>query len=197
MKNFIYVLLVLLVFSVTLLGQQDIEINGGYQHVSGDNGLDGFTLGTGWNPIPHFQLFLNYDGLFDHSTLNAFALTNVGSTIVNSHMQGFLTGPRYFLPGLLKGGKGRIKGHRLIPFADVGFGEISLKTELSSATLGRASNSDTAFAWALGGGVDYRIYPHFTIRGDVGFLRTHFANSGQGRIRLGATLVWSIRSRAQ
>lgn len=196
MKNVIYVLLLLLAFSVTLFGQEDIEFNGGYQHASGDGGLDGFTVGLGWNPIPSFQLYLNYDGLFDHSTLGSFALTNVGLTTVNSHMQGFLTGPRFFLPGLFEG-HGRVKGHRLIPFIDAGFGEISLKSELSSGILGNVSASDTAFAWALQGGADYRVYPHFTIRGNVGLLRTHFANSGQSRIRLGATLVWSIRSRAQ
>lgn len=196
MKNVIYVLLVLFAFSVTLLGQEDLEFNGGYQHASGDGGLDGFTVGAAWNPIPQFQVFLNYDGLFDHSTLGAFALTSAGLTTVNSHMQGFLTGPRYFLPGLFKG-KGRVKGHRLIPFMDAGFGEISLKTELSSASLGRVSDSDTAFAWMLEGGADYRIHPHFAVRGNVGLLRTHFANSGQSRIRLGATLVWSIRSRSQ
>lgn len=196
MKNVIYVLLVLLAFSVTLSGQEDIEFNGGYQHVSGDGGLDGFTVGLGWNPIPSFQLYLNYDGVFDHSNLGSFALTNIGLTTVNSHMQGFLTGPRFFLPGLFEG-HGRVKGHRLIPFIDAGFGEISLKSELSSGTLGNVSASDTAFAWALGGGADYRVYPHFTVRGNVGLLRTHFANSGQSRIRLGATLIWSLRSRAQ
>lgn len=196
MKNFIYVLLVLLAFSVTLLGQEDLEFNGGYQHASGDGGLDGFTVGVGWNPIREFQLYLNYDGLFDHSTLGSFALTNVGLTTVNSHLQGFLTGPRFFLPGLFPG-HGRVKGRRLIPFIDAGFGEYSLTSDLASGLLGTASASDTAFAWALEGGADYRIHPHFAVRGNVGLLRTHFANSGQSRIRFGATLVWSLFSRAQ
>lgn len=196
MKNVIYALLVLLAFSLPLWGQEDIEFNGGYQHISGDQGLDGFTVGAGWNPIPRFQLYANYDGVFDHSVLGAFALTNIGLTTVNSHLQGFLTGPRFFLPGFFKG-TGRIKGHRLIPFMDAGFGEFHLHTDLTSSFVGAVSSSDTAFAWAIGGGTDYRIYPHFTLRGNIGLLRTHFANSGQSRVRLGATLVWSIRSRAQ
>lgn len=196
MKNCIYLCFVLIAFSLPVLAQEDIEFNGGYQHASGDGGLDGFTVGVGWNPIPRFQLYMNYDGLFDHSSLGTFALTSVGLTTINSHMQGFLTGPRYFLPGLWKG-HGRVQGHRLIPFADLGFGEIHLKSTLTQANIGVVENSDTAFAWAISGGADYRIYPHFTIRGNVGLLRTHFNESGQSRIRLGATVVWSIRSRAQ
>jgi hypothetical protein len=63
--------------------------------------------------------------------------------------------------------------------------------------IGTVQAADTAFAWALGGGMDYRIYPHWTIRGDLGLLRTHFVESGQSRARLGVTVVWSLRSRAQ
>lgn len=196
MKNVIYVLVLLLTFSLPLWAQHDVEFNGGYQHASGDQGLDGFTVGVGWNPIPRFQLYLNFDGLYDHSTIGSFALTSVGLTTVNSHLVELLTGPRFFLPGLFKG-YGRVKGHRVIPFIDAGFGEARLHTELASPAIGTARAADTAFAWELGGGADYRIYPHFTIRGDVGLLRTHFANSGQSRIRLGATVVWSFRSRAQ
>lgn len=196
MKNAISALFLLLTFSLPLWGQHDVEFNGGYQHASGDGGLDGFTVGVGWNPIPRFQLHMDFDGLYDHSTIGAFALTSIGLTTVNSDMFELLVGPRFFLPGLIKG-HGRVKGHRLIPWIDAGFGESRLHTEFVSPTLGNARSSDTAFVWELGGGVDYRVYPHFTIRGDVGLLRTHFANSGQSRIRLGATLVWSFRSRAQ
>lgn len=196
MKNSMFALLVLCALSLPLMGQQDIEANGGYQHISGDGGLDGFTVGAAWNPIYDFQLYANYDGVFDHSTVGSFALTSIGLTTINSHMQGFLTGPRFFLPGLIHG-KGRVKGHLLIPFIDAGFGVMHLHSELRTAITGTVSASDTAFAWALGGGADFRVYPHFTIRGNVGLERTHFANSGQSRIRLGVGVVWSLRSRAQ
>jgi hypothetical protein len=196
MKNVIYAWLVLCAFSLPAFGQQDIEFYGGYQHASGDQGLDGYTGGFGWNPIPKFQLYVDYDGLYDHSTLGAFALTQAGLTIVNSHMQEILTGPRFFLPGVLKGNS-RIEGHRLVPFVNAGFGEARLHTELTTQNLGTVQAADTAFAWALGGGADFRIYPHFTVRGDLGLLRTHFAESGQSRVRLGLTVVWSLRARAQ
>lgn len=177
------------------MAQHDLEFSGGYEHVSGDQGLDGFSVGTAWNPIPRFQLFLNYDGVFDHSTLGVFALTSTGLALVNSHMESLLTGPRFFLPGLLKG-HGNIKGHHLHPFLEAGFGESRLHTQLTQVNIGTVTAQDTAFAWMLGGG-DFRIYPHFTVRAYVDFLRTHFANSGQGRLRFGLGLVWSRRSRAE
>jgi hypothetical protein len=202
MKNCTYVLLVVFAFSLPALAQlsafaqENIEFSGGYRHISGDQGLDGYTLGIGWNPIPDFQLYLSYDGTYDNSTIGTFALTSVGSTFVNSHLQEFLTGPRFFLPGVWKG-HGRIQGHRLIPYLDAGFGEARLHTDIRQANLGAVQAADTAFVWELGGGADFRIYPHFTIRPDLSFLRTHFANSGQGRVRLGLSVVWSLRARSQ
>jgi Outer membrane protein beta-barrel domain len=198
MKKVIYplfALLVLFAFSLPALGQEDIEFSGGYQHISGDQGLDGYRVGIGWNPIPKFQMALNYDGTYDNSTLGAFALTNVGLTVVNSHLQEVLVGPRYFLPGAFKG-HGKIEGHFLIPYVDAQFGEARLHTNLSSFAIGSVQAADTAFVWTLGGGADFRIYPHFAVRTNLGFLRTHFANSGQGRYILGIGVVYSFRARA-
>ncbi|HEY4679246.1 MAG TPA: outer membrane beta-barrel protein [Candidatus Angelobacter sp.] len=196
MKNCTYALLLLVAFSLPAFAQHDIELSGGYRHISGDNGLDGYSGGISWNPIPNFQLFVTYDGVYDNSTIGGFELTPVGVTIVNSHMQEILTGPRFFLPGVWKG-HGRIEGHRLIPYLQAGFGEARLHTDLKQSTIGAVQAADTAFAWEIGGGADFRIYPHFTLRPDLGFLRTHFADSGQGRVRLGLSVVWSLRSRSQ
>ncbi len=196
MKNVICGLVVLFAFALPAFGQEDIEFNGGYQHASGDQGLDGYNVGAGWNPLPEFQMYVEYDGLYDHSTLGVFALTPTGLSIVNSHMQEILTGPRFFLPGVWKG-SGRIEGDRVVPFVDAGFGEARLHTDLTQQNLGTVQAADTAFAWKLGGGVDYRIYPHWKIRGNLGLLRTHFAESGQSRVRLGLTVVWSLRSQSQ
>jgi Outer membrane protein beta-barrel domain len=194
MKNVMYALLALLAFSLPAFGQSDVEFNGGYQHISGDDGLDGYRVGVGWSPAPKFQLALNYDGTYDNSTLGAFALTSVGLTVVNSHMQEILVGPRYFLPGVLEG-KGHIQGHLLVPYVEAQFGEARLHTRLRSSAIGDVQAADTAFAWTIGGGADFRIHPHWAIRPNLGFLRTHFASSGQGRYILGIGVVWSARSR--
>jgi Outer membrane protein beta-barrel domain len=195
MKKVIYLLLAMLVLSLPMAAQANIEFYGGYRHISGDQGLDGYNLGGGWNPIPAFQLYLTYDGTYDNSTIGSFALTQVGATLVNSHMQEILTGPRYFLPGAFKG-HGHVEGHLLIPYVEAGFGEARLHTDLREVNVAAVQAADTAFAWQIGGGADFRLYRHWTVRSDFGFLRTHFANSGQGRVRLGIGLVWSARPRA-
>jgi Outer membrane protein beta-barrel domain len=196
MKYALYAFLVLFSFSLPALGQEDLEFTGGYRHASGDGGLDGYTVGAGWNPVPHFQLFLDFDSIYDHSNVSAFALTQTGTTIINSHLTEFLTGPRYLMPGLLKG-HGRIEGHRIIPWAGAGFGEARLHSEVRQQNLGTVQAADTAFVWMLNGGADWRLHPHWAVRGDVGLLRTHIASSGQSRLRIGITAVWSWRSRAE
>lgn len=197
MKKILYLLLASLLLTLPALAQKNIEFYGGYRHISGDQGLDGFNVGGGLYPIPPFELYLTYDDTYDNSTIGTFALTNLGSTLVNSHMQEILTGPRYFLPGLLKShGHQHLEGHLLIPYIEAGFGEARLHTDVRAVNIAAAQAADTAFAWQMGGGIDFRMYRHFTVRGDLGFLRTHFANGGQGRVRLGLTVVWSARPRA-
>jgi len=196
MKNAIYALLLLFVFSLPAFAQEDLEFYGGYRHISGDQGLDGYTAGAAWFPIPKFSLYVTYDGTYDNSTIGVFQFTSVGLTTVNSHMQELLTGPRFFLPGAFKG-HGRVQGHLLIPWVEAGFGEARLHTDVRQVQIGSLQSADTAFAWMIGGGADFRVYSHWAVRGDLGFLRTHFANSGQGRVRLGLSVIWSARSRTQ
>jgi len=190
----LYLLLASLLLSLPMMAQANLEFYGGYRHISGDGGLDGYDLGVGWNPIPKFQLYLTYDGSYDNSTLGSFALTRLGATLINSHMQEILTGPRYFLPGEFKG-HGHVAGHLLVPYIEAGFGEARLHTDLTQVNVAAVQSADTAFAWQIGGGADFRLLPHWTARADFGFLRTHFANGGQGRVRLGLGLVWSARPR--
>jgi len=199
MKNAMYglvVLLALFAFSLPALGQHDYEFSGGYAHASGDQGLDGFTSGAAISLVPDFQLYVNYDGLFDHSTFGALALTSAGLTFTNSHFSSVLTGPRVFLPGLLKG-HGNVKGHLIHPFLDAQFGEARLRQTVTAVQLGTLNASDTAFAWGFGGGGDFRVYPHFTVRPFLGLLRTHFVQSGQSRVRLGVAVVWSRQRRTE
>ena len=194
MKNFLFAALLFVAFSLPLRGQEhDIELGGGYQHSTGDQGLDGFTVGAGWNPVSSFGLFFHYDGLFDTSTLGSFELTKTGQTSVHSHMQNWLVGPRIFMHGALK--NHGIRGHVFVPFVEAGFGDSNLKTEVSEVNLGTATVSDTAFAWMLGGGIDLRVVPHFTLHPNLDFLRTHFANQWQSRVRFGISVVWSRQTR--
>jgi hypothetical protein len=48
MKSFTLALLTFLALSITASAQHNLEFSGGYQHVSGNEGLDGFRVGTAW-----------------------------------------------------------------------------------------------------------------------------------------------------
>jgi len=162
---------------------QRVDFNGGWSHVSGNGGLDGFNVGGSYYVSPKVSLGFNYDGVYDTSNLGAFSITNAGEIISKSHLQDFLTGPRIYLPGLFKG-KGKIKGHVLVPFVETQFGETSLYSKLITQQLGTTKTSDTEFSWLLGGGADVNFSSHWAARINGDLLRTHLADSGQSRFRL-------------
>jgi hypothetical protein len=159
------------------------ELSGGYAHITGNQGLDGFNAGASFFLDPKISVGFNYDSGWDTSTLGAFALTNVGLTVSNSHLQNFLAGPRFYFPGLLKG-HGNIHGHILHPFVQAQFGESTLYSKLSSVNFGVVTSSDTQFTWVLGGGGDFFFKDHWTARVSADLVRTHFVDEGQSRLRV-------------
>jgi opacity protein-like surface antigen len=74
----------------------------------------------------------------------------------------------------------------LTPFGQVLFGGQH------SAGSGLAAD---AFAMTIGGGADYKLNEHFSFRGQVEYLHTHFAGTGQNNARIEAGIVyrWGAR----
>lgn len=159
------------------------ELTGGYAHITGNQGLDGFNAGASFFLDPKISIGFNYDGVYDTSTLGVFALTNVGLTVSNSHLQNFLAGPRFYFPGLFKG-HGNIHGHILHPFVQAQFGESNLYTKVTSVNIGTITSSDTQFTWVLGAGGDFFFKDHWAARVSADLVRTHFADEGQSRLRV-------------
>ena len=161
------------------------EIAGGYAHISGNEGLDGFNVGGSVFLAPKVSLGFNYDGVYDTTVLGTFALTNVGLTTTKSHLQDFMAGGRFFFPGVLKvhcGTKNVLP--ILTPFFQAQFGESNLWTQVASVNVATVSASDTQFTWLLGGGGDIRFADHWSARVSADLVRTHFADEGQSRIRI-------------
>ena len=161
------------------------ELAGGWSHITGNEGLNGFNVGGSVFLDPKISLGFNYDGVYDTTVLGSFALTNVGLTVTKSHLQDFMTGPRFYFPGLFALHCGA-QGHLPIlhPFVQAQFGESELWTEVSLQNVGTVTSSDTAFSWLLGGGGDFDISEHFAARISTDLLRTHFVDTGQSRLRL-------------
>lgn len=162
------------------------ELSGGYAHISGNEGLDGFNVGASGFLAPNVSLGFNFDGVYDTSILGsgAFALTNVGLVTSKSHLYDYMAGPRIYFPGVFKPHCGVNALPVLRPFVQAQFGESTLWTQVTSVNIGTVATQDTAFSWLLGGGGDFRIDNHFAARVSADLLRTHIADSGQSRIRV-------------
>jgi hypothetical protein len=166
------------------------ELSGGWSHITGNEGLNGFNAGASVFLAPKISIGFNYDGAWDTTVLGAFALTNVGLTVTKSHLQDFMAGPRIYFPGVFALHCGA-KGHLPIlhPFVQAQFGESELWTEVSVQNVGVITSSDTAFSWLLGAGGDFDFDKHFAARISGDLLRTHFVDTGQSRLRLIVGLV--------
>jgi outer membrane protein OmpA-like peptidoglycan-associated protein len=111
-------------------------------------------------------------------------------------LQDFLLGPRISFPGLLKDKKTFLP--RLWPFAEIEIGSSHLNSSLENPSQSVSqSASDNAFTWMLGGGADYRLSPHWVSRFKIDFLRTHFADTGQSRVRLGIGIAYTFGTRGE
>ena len=195
MKNLRMFLVLLLAFPL-LVSAQRLEVNGGYTHTSGDGGLDGFNIGAAAWMTNRVALAVNYDTGWDTSQLGAFELTQTGAVISKNHLQNILGGPRISFPGVLRVKESHLA--RLWPFVEVQLGLSHLSSSIEAPTTGgNQSASDNAFSWLLGGGADYRLSPHWVGRFNVDFLRTHFSDSGQSRIRLGIGIAYTFGERGE
>jgi hypothetical protein len=160
------------------------EVGGGYAHISGDGGMDGFNVGASFFLAPRVSLGFNYDSVYDTTTLGSFALTNVGATVSNNHMQDYMAGFRIYFPGVFRPNCVPTAVPVLHPFFQAQFGESNLYSKVTSVNIGTISTSDTRFTWLLGGGSDFRIDDHWSARVSADLVRTHFADVGQSRIRI-------------
>jgi opacity protein-like surface antigen len=183
-------------------GAQNLELSGGWAHATSDFGVDGFNVGAAWFFQPRLAIAAQYDGMWDTTRVGSFEFTSVGAIVAQSHLQDFLVGPRYYFPvHVINGkdtGKGRNRKHnvyRLYPFAEVQFGVSHLHQSIQEGIAPPVTNSDSAFSWMLGGGVEYPLNDHWSARGNVDLLRTHLNASAQSRLRLGIGIAYTFGER--
>jgi len=185
---FFFIFLTALMLPQTACGQ-GLELGGGWSHVTGDFGTDGFNVGGAWWFSRNVTLAADYDSTWDTSSLSNFAFTQIGSIAVKSHLQNFLVGPRIFFSTQWT------ERHNLNPFGEAQFGASHLNQKITQATSPSVSASDSAFSWMLGGGLDYLLSSNWSGRANLDFLRTHLANQGQSRLRLVLGIRYTFGSR--
>lgn len=173
--------------------KDNLGVGGGWVHVTGDGGLNGFNVNAEYMVVRPVSIVFNLDEGWNSSNLGVFQFTSTGAVATHSHLQDFLIGPRVYFPGTKLFKKSRLNA--LTPFAEAQFGGSTLSQKVSTATLGSVSASDSSFAWLLGGGGDLRLSQHWSFRPEIGLLRTHFSSSGQSHLRLSLGLVYTLRER--
>ena len=183
------VLLFLAAFALATTARgQGLQVGGGWAHVTGNNGTDGFAVDGAFFFTKRISIAGFYESTWDTTTLGTFQFTSLGLFTVHSHLQDALVGPRIFF-----GTKWTDK-YKLNPFGEVKFGGSHLNQTVTTQTAGSVTGSDSAFSWMLGGGVDYRLSPHFSARGNVDFLRTHLFNQGQSHLRTVVGIYYNFRA---
>jgi hypothetical protein len=184
-------ILLLTLMTCKIAPGQGLELSGGWSHVTGDFGTDGFNVGGAWWFTPHVTVAADYDSTWDTTTLSSFTFTQIGAIAVKSHLQSVLLGPRIFFPN------DWMKKHGLDPFGEAEFGVSHLSQKVSQTNMPTVSASDSAFSWMLGGGAEILLSPHWSGRAKLDFLRTHLANEGQSRLRLvlGVTYTFGTREK--
>ncbi len=205
MKKIAFTILGVLALSLTASAQfNNAAFSGGYTHITGYQGLNGFDVGGEIIVVKPVSLAFDYDGVWNNSNIGVFAVSSIGLTSVKTHNQDFLIGPRAYFPLLFKH-KSDEKGpcgtswslRSIMPFAEVQFGESDINSTLTIVNSGSISASDTAFTWELGGGGDIRLNPHWAFRTKIDLLRTHFVNTGQSHARFVLGLVYTVKPRAK
>lgn len=165
-------------FSAAAAAADKAEIFGGYQYLHADSGASGvnsFNL-NGWNGAltGYYNRFLGLTADFS----GTYGTPSVQGFGISTHLYTYMFGPTL-----------RVQAGKLQPYAHALFGgaHISGAVNVGGVT---ASTSDSGFAYALGGGVDYKFLPHVSLRvAQFDFLQTHISGDTQNNFRYSGGVV--------
>ena len=172
---------VLIAMGMSALAQetQRAEVFGGYQYThasSGTSGVPNFNM-NGWNAAVsgYFNKYVGVTGDFS----GTYGGPSVQGVDIKAHLYTYMFGPTVRAAN----------GGSLQPFGHVLFGGAHIGGTASAFGVS-ASGSDSGFAWAAGGGVDYKAGHWASIRlGQFDFLQTHISGDSQNNFRYSAGIV--------
>jgi hypothetical protein len=158
MRKFMSLVFVLLLGAMAAAQESPkAEVFGGYSYLrSNSNSFNGWEgQGTAFL-TPNFGVTADVSGSYRNTSLSAFG-TDLGGS-AKQHLYNFLFGPTV---------AARFGTHSVFGHALFGAARSGLNAGVSIPIIGGFStdvNNATAFAMALGGGVDLGVSPHFAIR---------------------------------
>jgi len=157
----------------------------GYSYMSADLVSNNRTNLNGWNGsvegkvLPFIGLVADFSGHYGsvplavNPTCTAVIGVPCSTLTASTNIHSFLFGPRISVSV----GKVRPFAHALIGAAHM--------SESSSLL----SSSDTSFAYALGGGIDYHLIPLISWRVQGDLLQTRFFSNTQNNVRISTGIV--------
>jgi len=146
----------------------------GYSYGSADFSSAGRTNLNGWNGslegkvLPWVGFVADLSGLYGSQNISA-----VSASKVNTSVNSVVLGPRV-----------SVAVGKFTPFAHALFGVSHIHDSASGL-----SESDTSFATALGGGIDYRLIHGIGWRVQADMLQTRFFSGTQNNFRLSTGVV--------
>jgi len=157
----------------------------GYSYMSADLVSGNRTNLNGWNGsvegkvLPFVGIVADFSGHYGSVPLavNPTCTSVIGGSCAtlsaSTNIHNFLFGPRVSVS------VGKVR-----PFAHVLFGA----GHISTSGFG-LSSSDTSFAYALGGGVDYHLIPLVSLRVQADWLQDRFFSNTQNNVRISTGIV--------
>lgn len=158
----------------------------GYSYMSADLVSNSRTNLNGWNGsvegkvLPFIGLVADFSGHYGSAAVGQVlcpAGTLIGGPCItenaSTNIHSFLFGPRISVS------VGKVR-----PFAHALLGAAHISESASGF-----SNSDTSFAYALGGGLDYHLIPLISWRVQGDLLQTRFFSNTQNNVRISTGVV--------
>lgn len=176
--KYVFSLLIVLSAATYALAQEKapkVEVFGGYSYQQLEAEDFGINQGlNGWNASANFGLSKNFGFKADLS--GHYASVKEGTVKADVSDFTFLFGPQYSFRN----------SSRVTPFAHALFGGSRGKIESGSRDV-----TETGFASAFGGGLDYSITNRVAVRLiQADYVVTKYANDSQGSVRIGGGLVF-------
>ena len=150
-----------------------------YTDISRPN-LNGWDASLEGRVFPHIGIVTDISG---HYGSENFANT-VGAGSVDGHELDVLFGPRLSFSV----GKFRPFGEVMVGVAHVSVNGSAVDSQ--SGTFGSLNTSNTSFATAWGGGLDYKVIPVIGLRLEVDNVRTNLFSTWQNNVRISTGVVF-------
>jgi opacity protein-like surface antigen len=187
MRHALFVAFVLAVFGgVTAAQVPNGNVYFGYTYYNTDlslnrGNLNGFQATLEGKVVPMLGFVADFTGHYGSLNFPVFCSLCTGPTTAsaNAHQYEAMFGPRVSFPA----GKFR-------PFAEVEVGVGHVTTNGSATASNLIAGSDTSYATALGGGLDYKIFSRVAWRSEGDYVRTHFLSAAQNNYRLSTGIAF-------